>query len=288
MSGCPELLVAWVERQVPLHAQRWLAERIAAVGVDAGALGPAMSLVPRRLGKAPLDLSADDLAAAERARAGWMPAGWGVDQAARVALLLNAEGTPDAFVARLRTLASTADNGELIAIHKGLPLYRDQANLVPLAAGGLRTAMREVFEAVAHNNPFPAEHFPVEVWNHMVLKALFIESALHPIVGLDRRWNEDLARTLLAYAHERWAAGRSVSSELWRGVGRFADADALADLARMLRTGTELERMTAALALSENEGEDAARLLASQPALAGAVAAGRVGWAALRGGHDHG
>ncbi len=247
-----------------------------------------MSLVPRRLGKASLDLSIDDLAAAQRSRTGWTPLDWGVDQAARVALILNAAGSPDAFAARLRTLTGTADNGELIAIYKGLPLYPNHADLVPLAAGGLRTAMRDVFEAVAHGNPFPAERFPDGIWDHMVLKALFIESALHPIVGLDRRWNEDLARTLLAYAHERWAAGRTVNAELWRGVGRFADADALADLARLLGTGTETDRMAAALALSENEGADAARVLASQPALAAAVAAGRVSWATLREGHDHG
>ena len=67
----------------------------------------------------------------------------------------------------------------------------------------------------------------------MVLKALFVETTLAPIVGLDERANPELARILRDYAHERWAAGRPVSPELWRCVGPFAtDAAALDDLDR--------------------------------------------------------
>ena len=38
----------------------------------------------------------------------------------------------------------------------------------------------------------------------MILKALFIGTALQPIEGLERRWNPDLSRMLCDYAHERW------------------------------------------------------------------------------------
>jgi hypothetical protein len=66
--------------------------------------------------------------------------------------------------------------------------------------------MRPVFEAVAHQNPFPAENFPQSAWNHMVLKTVFLDSVLHPIIGLDDRWNDELAGILVNYAHGRWAA----------------------------------------------------------------------------------
>ena len=56
----------------------------------------------------------------------------------------------------------------------------------------------------------------------MVLKALFIDNPLHPIEGLDRRWNLEVARILCDYTHESRAAGRPVTPDLWRGVGRFA------------------------------------------------------------------
>jgi hypothetical protein len=83
----------------------------------------------------------------------------------------------------------------------------------------------------------------------MILKALFIGVSLHPIEGLDKRANSDLARILTDYAHERWAAGRSVSPELWRCIGPFADNGMLADLDHVLTNGTETEKFAAALAL---------------------------------------
>ncbi len=57
----------------------------------------------------------------------------------------------------------------------------------------------------------------------MVLKALFVGSALDPIIGLDDRANPELARILIDYARERWAAARPVTPELWRTVTPFAD-----------------------------------------------------------------
>ncbi len=64
----------------------------------------------------------------------------------------------------------------------------------------------------------------------MILKAVFVGSPLDLIQGIDHRANPELARMLTAYAHERWAAKRPVIPELWRPVGRFADAEILADL----------------------------------------------------------
>jgi hypothetical protein len=82
-----------------------------------------------------------------------------------------------------------------------------------------------------------------------VLKALFIGSKLDPIQGLDERANPDLAAMLIDYAHERWAAGRPVSPELWRCVGPFADERALDALAHVLDTGQPQEQLAGGLAL---------------------------------------
>lgn len=285
MATPADLLVAWIGRRASPEAMAWLAGKRADLAREksALALAAAFAPVPRRMGKDDLLLDEDDLKSAEAARPGWRPATLSVDQAARVVLLLDAaNGATTSFADRLQTLVGTADLGELIAIYKGLPLFPDPQSLVPLATDGLRTAMRAVFEAVAHDNPFPAENFPQGAWNHMVLKTLFIDSVLHPIAGLDSRWNEELATILVDYAHERWAAHRPVTPELWRGVGRFADAAALSDLRRVLAEGSDMERRAAALALADSRHPGAAAALDAAPDVAAAIASGRLTWNDIR------
>lgn len=272
-----DLLEHWVARRSGASGAAWLGAQVGAVMNDPAALGPALSAAPRRVGRTALTPSAEELGAAAQARPGWDPSAWTVADAARVRLILAAPATslPDL----LRPLLAAADSGESVAIFRGLPLYGSPEQLVPLATDGLRTAMRTVFEAIAHRNPFPAEFFPQSAWNHMVLKALFIESTLGPIVGLDGRWNAELAGVLRDYAHERWAAGRTVTPELWRGVGRFGGAAARDDLLRVLRTGSTLEREAAALALNDAPGPS--DLPDVTPELADAVRSGRLTWNAI-------
>ncbi len=86
---------------------------------------------------------------------------------------------------------------------------------------------------------------------------------------------------LCDYAHERWAAGRPVSPELWRCVGPHADAAALDDLQRVLETGSGHERAAAALALRSCPDARAAAMLAGERELAADLAAGRLDWSKL-------
>lgn len=71
------LLQAWLRRQLPGEAADWLEGQAATLtGAQTDrAFFLAVSLVHRRIGKADLNLSAADIAAAETARAGWRPAG---------------------------------------------------------------------------------------------------------------------------------------------------------------------------------------------------------------------
>jgi hypothetical protein len=275
-----EFLQRWIERQLPEAAAAWLRSQLDVLTgqIRDRALYVALGLVPRKLGKADLDRNQADLEAAGRARPGWDPRGWSVDQAARILILLQAGGTGATFAQRFTQLCRTADVAEAIAFYRGLPLYPDPELLEAQAAEGTRTNMRAVFEAVAHRSPYPKEQFAENRWNHMVLKALFVGSALHPIQGLDERANPTLARMLCDYAHERWAAGRPVSPELWRCVGSHADAEALADLQRVLATGSAIERKAAALALAACPDPRAKELLGTVPDLAAAVARGELTW----------
>lgn len=278
-----ELLRHWLDRQLEPEAGDWLAQQLDELGRGAAdrALYMAISFVQRRLGKADLALSPEDLAAAQAARSGWDPADWSVDQAARILLLLEAGGTGEAFAGRLKTLFSTADVAETITFLRGLPLYPDPPLHQARAREGARSNMRPVFEAVAHHNPYPKEVFDENAWNHMVLKALFVGSRLFPIQGLEERANPELASMLRDYAHERWAAGRPVTPELWRCIGRFADKDAMADLAKVLETGAPLEREGGALALADCPRPEAKAILGQAPDLAATIKSGQLSWQTL-------
>ena len=252
----------WLERRLDAPAFAWLGESVA--GVEAATtdreLFRCVSLVSRKLGKASLGLDDGELAQAEQARTRWNPSLWTVDQAARVRLLLAASADIDAFVRRLDQLCATADVDELVAFYRGLPLYPDPPRHRLRAAEGLRSNMLVVFDAVAQQNPYPAEQLSQEAWNQMVLKAVFVGSTLDRVVGLDERANATLARMLGDYAHERWAAGRPVTPELWRCVGPFASGALIDDLARVLASGTPSERDAAERAL-RSAGDPRARKL---------------------------
>jgi hypothetical protein len=275
-----ELLTRWLARQLPADAAAWLQKSSAQTrssGKDAD-LYLAVSLVTRKLGKADLVLSDADLRDANASRPGWDPRDWSADQAARVLLILALEQDPQRLARALDQLCNSADVSELVAFYRGLPLYPEQPRYLARATEGLRTNIKGAFEAIALRNPYPSEQFPQAAWNQMVLKALFVGSALWPIVGLDRRANAELARMLCDYAHERWSAGRPVSPELWRCVGPHASGTMLKDLDRVLKEGTDPERRAAALALRASPDPAAAPMLQRDVALAKAVAGGELTW----------
>jgi hypothetical protein len=279
-----DLLRTWIGKRVSSESLAWFDGQIAQVKESGAnkALYLALGYAPRRVGKCDLNLSEEEFSDAQALRAGWDPRDWSIDQAARLAFILAGLGDTPRFHAELEQLFRTADIGELIAFYRGLPLYPAPEAHLARAREGARSAMQPVFEAVAHRNPYPKEQFDENAWNHMVLKALFIGSRLDPIRGIDERANPALIRMLCDYAHERWAAGRAVTPELWRCVGPFADRDALADLERVLTTGSSLERQAAALALSASPNPAAVDILQTNaPDLAKAAAAGKPGWAFL-------
>ncbi|MEM7165810.1 MAG: EboA domain-containing protein [Planctomycetota bacterium] len=282
-SSIQTLLSDVISDQLPPAAAEWFATKRAAVAADSGnrALFLAISLVTRKLGKADLIVTDAIRARASEARRDWCLDDWSIDQAARVLLLLEAPGDAPTLAARLEELCVTADMGELVAFYRGLPLYPQPEQYVARAGEGLRTNIKAVFNAIAHNNPYPREQFDELAWNQMVLKALFIDTPLHPMQGLDDRSSPALAKMLCDYAHERWAAGREFSPELWRCVGRHADAAALDDLGRSLTQDRPEQARAAALALTECSLPAAAPILDEAPQLAAAARAGEIRWESI-------
>jgi len=286
MSDTPsDLLRNWISRQLSGAAKDWFDAQVKKLDTDTSnkTFDIAFGMAPRKLGKDDLTLTADDLAQAEAARPGWQPGLLSLDTAARIYFLIQASNDPSIpFAKRFKELHRTADVGELLALYFGLPLYPDPESLVALAADGLRTNIKAEFKAVAHNNPFPLEHFTENPWNNMILKALFIGVMLEPIQGIDQRANPELARILRDYAHERWAAERFVSPELWRCIGPFAVGEYLDDFQRVIDQGNDTEKKAVALALTtapdSEKKNDLRKQLADYDA---ALSQGELTWATI-------
>lgn len=259
------LLARWLTDRLPSSAWSWLRERGAAVAQgDKKALFLSFGLVVRKTGKTDLALSSADLADAERVRPGWQPQGWTVDQIARLWLVLqypSADATE--LVRTLDQLFAAGEVHELVALYQGLPLLPHQPAFRLRCAEGIRSNIKAVFCAVAQRNPYPAEQLDDDAWNQLVLKCQFVGVPLDPVVGLDARANPKLARMLVDFARERWAAQRPVSPELWRCVGPFADEALLPALERALTTGNDWERHAAVRALQSCPHPRAAEMLRS-------------------------
>jgi hypothetical protein len=276
-----ELLDEWIDDVAPPDGVQWLREKQQKIadGAPDYVFYTSFSAVPRHTGKDDLNISATGREAADAARTGWQPSGWSVDQAGRSRLVLSLpDADRDEYLATLERVFTHADMGESVALYQTLPLLPYPEAHRARAAEGLRTNMTAVFNAIALHNPYPAEQFDDGAWNQMVLKAVFVGSPLHAIQGIDRRANPDLARMLVDYAHERWAADRSVTPELWRPVGPFAEGTMLDDLDRVITDGTPAEQQAAALALAQSPADRSETILAEHPDLRDAVQRGALTW----------
>jgi hypothetical protein len=114
------------------------------------------------------------------------------------------------------------------------------------------------------NNPYPSENLNDAAWNQLVLKAFFTDKAINDIIGLDERNNMQLAQTLSDYAHERWAAHRSVNPLLWRCIGPFINEDLLVDVRKLLSSSNQAEKKAAVLAIYSSGYEPAKKYLSPE------------------------
>ena len=257
-------LLKWLEHQLDEDALEWISSTVEDFneGVEDWQFFSSFSAVPRYTGKDSLALTDNQQKKADQIRSGWKPEYWRVDQLGRTLLVLAAADSDKAtFLDRLEKTFVSSDMGEAEALYQALPILPYPKDLAERGAEGIRSNMTSVFNAVALNNPYPADYFDEGAWNQMVLKALFVQSPLYKIQGIDRRRNAKLAEMLVDYAHERWAADRTVSPELWRPVGPYARGSVIDDLEKGLQHSDPLQQQAAYLALSESEDERAAALI---------------------------
>ncbi|MER9227054.1 EboA domain-containing protein [Mesorhizobium sp. M0664] len=257
--GFLELADLWISRATDDRGIAWFRGALDEIGRPGNdrALGIAIGLAPRRLGKASLALGGEDLSRAAALRKGLDPSNWTVDQLARIALMVASYRDDVSFAETLNRFCVTAEINELIAVYRGLPVYPAAKLIEPRAREAVRSGMQPVFEAVAHHNPYPCEVFAEDDWNQMVVKAIFIGASLWRIQGLDQRCNPNLARMLVALAHERRAASRPISPEVWRCIAPYLNAESIGAMTHAWGAGVENDRFAIALALQSAPETDA-------------------------------
>lgn len=254
---------------LPDQGQTWLQEQLGNLHAEKD-FYLAFSRTPRFTGRLPLQLTAADVEEAKQLQPGFNLQNWTTDQVARTLLVLAIpHNSPEEYISILNKVFSTADLSELATLYAALPLLPYPEMHVKRAAEGVRTTMTQVFDAIALNNAYPHDFLPEEAWNQMVLKSIFNVRPLYQIYGLDARRNQALAHIAIDYAHERWAAGRTLTPELWRLVGPFLTPETLKDVKRLLQSPETIQQEAAVLTLSESSLPEAKALLEANPELRG-------------------
>ena len=237
------------------------------------------SAIPRFLGKNLLELNPEDLDKADEISSGFTIEGWSVPRAARVLVVCSYPypGEKD-FVEILDQLFATGEVSELVALYSALPVLPYPEALKARTSEGVRTNMTVVFDAVVLNNPYPAEYLDENAWNQMVLKALFMGRPLFRIVGLDQRCNAQLTKMISDYAHERWAAGRDTSPEMWRPVGSQGIISIYDDLEKLAGMSDANQQAAAVLTADSLGTKEAASFLDHHPELVKQVKENDYNW----------
>lgn len=168
---------------------------------------------------------------------------WTRDQLARTLILLSLDGgKQDEFQRVIEELFQTADNREAQAIYAGIPFFNYASTWIYRATEAIRSNVGLIFDAMAFNNPFPAIYFEDAAWNQLVLKTIFNDKSIWNIVGLKERRNQALAATISDFAHERWAAGRTLPPEVWYLTAPFPGDRFWQDVYRLLSSESQGNR----------------------------------------------
>lgn len=250
-----------LKHNISEQAFTWLTEKSASLSSNSH-FSTTFVMLPRKTGKRPVQISPPQLQRLSHIRKGMDITGWTADRLARAWLILHLDASDkENYFRTIETLFLAAEVNELVALYSSLPLFAYPEMWTARCAEGIRNNIGDVLTAIMCNNPYPSEQLNEAAWNQMVLKAFFTEKPIDEIVGLDKRANYALARTLSDYAHERWAAHREVNPQLWRCVGPFIDQYILGDIKKLLSSGNELERKAAALAIDSSKFPEAKSLL---------------------------
>lgn len=223
-----------------------------AAGVDSTGFGVQLSAASRHA-RGPLFADGGDahLQRLEALSDLWTPRYWTLLDALRVRLILGRGDLAELEAEQaLEEAFRYADEGELCALLRALPLLPLRERFAWRATEGCRTNMVTVFCAVVCDSPLPVGTFDDVAWKQALLKCLFVGAPMWRVRGIDERLDDDLVRMALDYVDERRSAYRVVPRELWILLGANPGERGLASL-EVERQGVDpLARSAVYLALA--------------------------------------
>ncbi len=238
--------------------------------------------MPRKTGKGLVLLSADMEKKLQTFRPGMYLTGWSIDRLSRAFLLLHLNSNiKEKYCGAIENLFLNAEMSEQVALYSALPLLAYQEAWKKRCAEGIRSNISQVLESIICNNPYPAEQLEEAAWNQLVLKAIFTEKPILKIVGIHKRMNQNLAHSLSDYAHERWAANRTLNPLLWMCVSPFINEKNFPDIQRIFNSENSLEQAAAALACYESGYGPAKLLLKENEEIKNKIEKGEISWSSV-------
>jgi hypothetical protein len=257
----------------------WLKEKSAGSALD---IMTAFVSAPRFLARNTVSPATEDALDLTEAYPGFSIQNWDTVRLSRVWLLTCLDSSvEEAYVRHIETLFDTAEMNELVALYSALPLLAYPKEWLFRATEAVRSNVGDVFDSLVIHNPYPAQYFSELAWNQLVLKTIFNDKPIHGIVGLEERANAKLALMLSDFAHERWAAGRSVAPEVWRLTPGFMNETLVEDMKVLFGSGNEYNRQAAALACFHSDHHAAQQLLNHYPELKKRIEQKELSWADL-------
>jgi hypothetical protein len=243
------------------EAHAWLQEQ-AQHGQDIQRFNTSFAILPRKTGKNIITVEQDQQFLLQQLHPGMQVNGWTMDRFCRVWLIMQLDAADkEKYFNSIENLFRSGAVNELVALYSALPLLAYPTIWKARCAEGIRSNIGDVLEAIMYHNPYPAAQLSEAAWNQLVLKAIFTGKETALITGLDERANKELAYTLSDFAHERWAAHRTVPAQLWRICSRFIDEKLLPDFKKALATGDAATKQVIVSAIAQSNYAPAKVLL---------------------------
>ncbi len=283
-NGVSALLYAIIEQYSTSQARDWLMQRsnVLQDSKTVQQFNLTFSAIPRFTGKELITLPAGTISNLQQTAHGFFVRNCTLDRLARTWWLLQWPADDrTAYVQTIEGLFNAAEMNELAALYGALPLLAWPQEWKMRTAEGIRSNIGTVLEAIMLDNLYPARYLEEAAWNQLVMKAFFTDKPVHRIIGLDQRANARLAAILVDYAHERWAAGRTVNPMLWRLVAGYIDEAIMTDIRRIWHSAEIIEKEAAALACHHSSYGPAKALLQQSPALQQDIGQGILNWGRL-------